>query len=202
MSNLSGSMTKEMKLLGEKIQFEKVSQNENQMIQLKSGEHEAHFSSKTGFLKKIVTAANKEIKSTFKFVKYGTTQKREKSGAYLFLPDGHAIDVDFTQFMQWIRVEKNGNLRNRVCVHLTILLHCIEFYPTLDKLRNMETPILSVWNMVDLRQTHNFELAMHVTTDIVNNDEFYTDLNGFQYTKRKNYRKLTIQGKYLLLYYT
>lgn len=73
-------------------------------------------------------------------------------------------------------------------------MHCVELYPTLDNSAGFEVPMVNVWNVVDLGQTHNYELAMHVTTGIENGEEFYTDLNGFQYTRRKNYRKLTIQG--------
>lgn len=48
--------------------------------------------------------------------------------------------------------------------------------------------------MVDLRRSHNLELAMHISTDIKNEGYVHTDLNGFQYIKRKNYDKLKIQG--------
>jgi alpha-mannosidase II len=51
-----------------------------------------------------------------------------------------------------------------------------------------------VWNVVDLRSSHNFELAMRVHTDIQNNDILHSDLNGFQYMTRKRHDKLTLQG--------
>jgi len=40
---------------------------------------------------------------------------------------------------------------------------------------------LDVLNLVDIRAETNFELAMRLETSVANNDnEFYTDLNGFQ----------------------
>jgi hypothetical protein len=59
-------------------------------------------------------------------------------------------------------------LRTRVCTYMTIILHCVEFYPTLDKRRNVKYPLINVWNVVDLRQSHNYELVMHLETSIQN----------------------------------
>jgi len=40
---------------------------------------------------------------------------------------------------------------------------------------------LDVLNLVDIRGESNYELAMRLQTSIANTDnEFYTDLNGFQ----------------------
>jgi alpha-mannosidase II len=141
----------------------------------------ALFSRRTGFLQKIIlnsdtaTAAQDQsssLKTKLKLIKYGVTNAREKSGAYLFLPDGPAVDVDSSLF-QWIRVEHVDTeaavrLRTRVCTNMTIVLHCVEFYPTLDKRRNVKYPLINVWNVVDLRQSHNYELAMHLETSIQN----------------------------------
>jgi len=77
---------------------------------------------------------------------------------------------------------------------MTLLLHCVNIFPTIDKIKNVKYPIMHVWNMVDLRRSHNLELAMHISTDIKNERFVHTDLNGFQYVKRKYYEKLKIQG--------
>lgn len=187
------SLSGELKSIGKKISFDKIA---NKDIEILSGDHEVSFSQESGFLKKIKNRqTNTETKSEIKFIKYGTTTAREKSGAYLFLPNGPASAFDYKSYLKWIRVEKNGKLRNRVCINLTLLLHCVELYPTIDVANNFKTPLINIWNVVNLAETHNFEFAMQITSDIENNDEFFTDLNGHQYTKRTNYKKLTIQGK-------
>lgn len=180
------------KLTEGKIQFKQIGDSD-EPIKIKIGnDHEAHFSSKTGFLENLISLS-KTVKTKIKLVKYGTTSSTEKSGAYLFLPDGPAQHID-PNLLQWIRVEHDGLLRNRVCINMTIVLHCVEIYPTITEIKQFKTPFFSVWNVVDLRQSHNYELAMHIETDIKNQETVYTDLNGFQYTKRKRYDKLTIQG--------
>ena len=40
---------------------------------------------------------------------------------------------------------------------------------------------LDILNLVDIRDESNYELAMRLQTSVANDDnEFYTDLNGFQ----------------------
>ena len=45
---------------------------------------------------------------------------------------------------------------------------------------------LDVLNLVDIRGESNYELAMRLQTNIANQDnEFYTDLNGFQASRKQ-----------------
>ncbi len=129
-SSILKELSEQMKIIASKnIKVEAISTNKS--IKVRSGKYVAEFSQKTGHLKNLLNAETKRlINSEIKFVKYGTTDKKEKSGAYLFLPDGPAKDLDYSSFLRWIRVERNGKLRNRVCVDLTLLLHCVEMYPT------------------------------------------------------------------------
>lgn len=39
---------------------------------------------------------------------------------------------------------------------------------------------VEIRNLVDIRKEMNYELSMRVTTEVKNNNIFYTDLNGFQ----------------------
>lgn len=39
---------------------------------------------------------------------------------------------------------------------------------------------LEISNLVDIRSEVNYELAMRLVTDVVNDNRFYTDLNSFQ----------------------
>jgi alpha-mannosidase II len=169
-----------------------VTDSDENLIKIITGtEYDALFSARTGFLQKFVSKAE-TIVSKIKLAKYGTTQAREKSGAYLFLPDGPAIDVD-SGLRSWVRVE-TGPLRTRVCVNMTLVMHCVEILPTINKAKGFKIPYVNVWNVVDLRKSHNYELIMLVQTKIDSGDTLYTDLNGFQYTKRRRHAKLTLQG--------
>lgn len=56
---------------------------------------------------------------------------------------------------------------------------------------------LEIMNLVDIGTAHNMELSMRLSTSIENGDRFYTDLNGLQIIRRKNYKnKLPIQGNF------
>lgn len=52
----------------------------------------AKFSGQTGLLK-TVTVGSSEVVVDLDFVSYGTTSKRDKSGAYLFMPDKEASSI-------------------------------------------------------------------------------------------------------------
>ena len=130
------------------------------------------------------------------FVSYNQTS-HPNSGAYLFYQEKNATDLNYENMLQWVRVEYSGLNRVRVCSNLTILIHCVEFHSNIDRLKQLTNPTLRVWNLIDLRRVgSDYELVMLIRSDgIRNNDEFYTDLNGFQFIKRKVYLdKLKIQG--------
>lgn len=39
---------------------------------------------------------------------------------------------------------------------------------------------MEIQNVVSIDKTNNFELVMRLSTNIDNDDEFFTDLNGYQ----------------------
>jgi alpha-mannosidase II len=158
------------------------------MIRIYTGtEYDAYFSKTSGFLVKYASESE-TVLSSIRLIKYQTNE----GGAYLFLPAGPAKDVD-ADSKSWIRVEY-GKLRSRVCVKMLLVMHCVEIFPTVNKLKGLKIPLVSVWNVVDLTKTYNYELAMLVQTSITNDAIVHTDLNGFQYIKRKRHEKLTLQG--------
>jgi hypothetical protein len=99
------------------IVFNKTSDQENdELIKLHvDTNYDAYFSSFSGLLVKMVSRKSggaeppNEIKTKISFIRYGTTSEREKSGAYLFLPDGKATQLN-SDFNQWIRVETGMTL--------------------------------------------------------------------------------------------
>ena len=124
---------------------------QNSLIKVKINENlDAFFSSDTGLLKEFfVRSRDQLLKSEINIITYGSNRTLgQNSGAYLFMPDGDGVNLS-RDFFKWIRVE-SGFLKSRVCVNLTLILHCVEFYPTLNtKNAKSEYPMFGVWNVVD-----------------------------------------------------
>uniref|UniRef100_A0A668AME5 mannosyl-oligosaccharide 1,3-1,6-alpha-mannosidase n=1 Tax=Myripristis murdjan TaxID=586833 RepID=A0A668AME5_9TELE len=131
-----------------------------------------------------------EVKVQMQFVTYGTRPSKDKSGAYLFLPDGKAKPYNQKE-PPVVRVVE-GPLFSEVVAHYqhfqqTIRIHNV---PGVDGLS------VDITTMVDIRDQTNKELAMRLVTDIQNGDVFYTDLNGFQMQPRRHYMKLPLQANF------
>lgn len=187
-------MSEKMAIVDGRVDFKSIGSETDILVKIDST-YSAKFSAKTGYLSHLINGKDgTETKCAMSFVKYGTTMATEKSGAYLFLPDGPAKQLDSSSLVQWIRVEDEAPKRVRVCTNMTHILHCVEFYPSSSNAMELKYPLIGIWNMVDLRQTHNYELALLINSNIENKNTFYTDLNGFQYVKRKFYAKLPVQG--------
>jgi alpha-mannosidase II len=78
-------------------------------------------------------------------------------------------------------------------VHLVLpqLIHIVRVIHSIG----LEGQAPEIINHVDITGTNNYELAMHLTTGI-NNEDFVTDLNGFQLIRRKTLAKLPLQANY------
>uniref|UniRef100_A0A672TQ64 mannosyl-oligosaccharide 1,3-1,6-alpha-mannosidase n=1 Tax=Strigops habroptila TaxID=2489341 RepID=A0A672TQ64_STRHB len=122
------------------------------------------------------------------FAWYGTTSNRDKSGAYLFLPDGDAKPYIFTD-PPTIRVAYGRIFSEVVCFfhHVT---HTMRLY----KVQGLEGQSVEVSNIVDIRGEYNRELAMRISSDINSENKFYTDLNGYQIQPRLTMSKLPLQA--------
>uniref|UniRef100_A0A673BSA1 Alpha-mannosidase n=1 Tax=Sphaeramia orbicularis TaxID=375764 RepID=A0A673BSA1_9TELE len=130
------------------------------------------------------------IKVQMQFMVYGTRPSKDKSGAYLFLPDGKAKPYNQKE-PPVVRVVE-GPLFSEVVAHYqhfqqTIRIHNV---PGVDGLS------VEITTMVDIRDQTNKELAMRLVTDIQSGDVFYTDLNGFQMQPRRHYLKLPLQANF------
>ncbi|XP_018334148.1 alpha-mannosidase 2-like isoform X2 [Agrilus planipennis] len=131
----------------------------------------ANFAS-TGLLDSI-EIGEKSTPVQLDFAKYGVRNKAVRSGAYLFLPDGPAVPLK----------NKNKNIKviegpivSKVQVNLFTVNHTVKIFNYLGA----EKFGIEVENLVDIKKTHNFELAMRLTTDIKSSDDFFTDLNNYQ----------------------
>ncbi|KAK3094740.1 hypothetical protein FSP39_005639 [Pinctada imbricata] len=157
---------------------------------LETSRLEAHFTGDTGLLQSVTMKSSKKTyQSTVSFQSYGARGGKEKSGAYLFLPDGGARILKGHGV---IRVVK-GPVVSEVTVFMSHVQHVVRLHnsPGTDGLT------VDIYNLVDIRDQTNFEMGMKVSTDIKNKDrEFCSDLNGFQMQKHKTLDKLPLQANY------
>ncbi|XP_078037756.1 alpha-mannosidase 2 isoform X1 [Augochlora pura] len=146
---------------------------------------------KSGLLKAL-KVGNTTFPAHMEFVKYGTRGSgKDKSGAYLFLPDKPEPDLVFTDNKCIIHLI-TGPIISKVFVELAHVRHTCILYnsPGSDGLG------LHILNEVDISETQNYELAMRLNTDIASGDQFFTDLNGLNMIKRQRFPKLPVQGNY------
>ncbi|XP_043934204.1 alpha-mannosidase 2x isoform X2 [Protopterus annectens] len=155
---------------------------ENQHMQV-------HFSGLTGLMESVRRKEDQhEQKARMELLIYGTRVAKDKSGAYLFLPDGEA-KVYAPKEPPVVRVMEGPFFSEVVCYYprfqQTIRLYNVP---------GVEGLSLDISAMVDIRDQSNKELAMRITTDIESKDTFFTDLNGFQIQLRRVFKKLPLQA--------
>ncbi|XP_074138044.1 alpha-mannosidase 2 [Sminthopsis crassicaudata] len=129
-----------------------------------------------------------EVKLEFAW--YGTRNGRDKSGAYLFLPDGEAkpyISAD----PPFIRVT-HGRIYSEVTCLFPNLKHNVRLY----NVQGIEGQSVEVSNILDIRGEYNREIAMRISSDLNSQKRFYTDLNGYQIQPRVTMSKLPLQANF------
>ncbi|KAL6463648.1 hypothetical protein MHYP_G00280390 [Metynnis hypsauchen] len=124
------------------------------------------------------------------FLCYGTTSKKDKSGAYLFLPDGEATKCSPSQ-PAVIRVTK-GPVFSEVTTTFTHVTHTLRLY----NINGVDGQAVEISNSIDIRGEFNREIAMRITSDLNSKDRFFTDLNGFQVQPRRSMTKLPLQANF------
>ncbi|XP_038826557.1 alpha-mannosidase 2-like isoform X1 [Salvelinus namaycush] len=124
------------------------------------------------------------------FAWYGTTSNRDKSGAYLFLPDGEAKMYSPAR-PPVIRVTK-GSVFSEITTTFDHVTHTLRLY----HVQGVEGQAVEICNSVDIRGEFNREITMRLTSDVDSKDRFFTDLNGFQIQPRKTMAKLPLQANF------
>lgn len=119
------------------------------------------------------------------FLKYGTRNMNgQKSGAYLFLPDGTPTNL---QIGTPTVLLSKGELQQDLTSGLPFAVHE-------NILRTGES--LEIRNYVDIGDMSNTEIVMRLSTNIKSNRTFFTDLNGMQMVKRERLSKIPLQANY------
>ncbi|XP_072137479.1 alpha-mannosidase 2 isoform X2 [Mobula birostris] len=160
-------------------------------ITIENANLKAWFSGTKGFLEKVITKEEKrEHHISIQFGWYGTTNNRDKSGAYLFLPNGEAQPYT-SSGPPILRIIRGPLFSEVVCIyqHFT---HSVR----LSNVYGVEGLSLEISNIVDIRHEMNQEIAMRLTTDVKSNNQFYTDLNDFQMQARQTLSKLPLQANF------
>ncbi|XP_038938965.1 alpha-mannosidase 2 isoform X1 [Rattus norvegicus] len=131
---------------------------------------------------------NKQQELKVQFLWYGTTNKRDKSGAYLFLPDGQGQPYVSLR-TPFVRVTR-GRIYSDVTCFLEHVTHKVRLY----HIQGIEGQSMEVSNIVDIRSVHNREIVMRISSKINNQNRYYTDLNGYQIQPRRTMAKLPLQA--------
>lgn len=150
------------------------------------------FDRKTGLLTKYIDLElNEEYQIEISFLTYGTKRftSKERSGAYLFIPDSErpgSLEIKNTK-LQIIK----GNLISKVITFIDV-----GFEIKHEVILTKDDSYFDIKNEFHLsRKTFpNKELVMRLKTDVKNKNLFYSDLNGFQMAKREYYKKIPLQG--------
>uniref|UniRef100_A0A4W3KD59 mannosyl-oligosaccharide 1,3-1,6-alpha-mannosidase n=1 Tax=Callorhinchus milii TaxID=7868 RepID=A0A4W3KD59_CALMI len=146
--------------------------------------------SKDAFQKIKTKDDDKEHQINIQFMWYGTTSNRDKSGAYLFLPDGEAKPY-FSSKPPILRITRGPIFSEIVCIyeHFT---HSVR----LNNVQGIDGLSMEVSNIVDITREQNREMVMRLVTDINSQNQFYTDLNDFQIQPRQTLSKLPLQANF------
>lgn len=139
-----------------------------------------------GLLKSMSTSASDNVPIHLEFMKYGVRRGAERSGAYLFLPDG--IATSFKRAISSTVLLTKGPLESSVAVGFSFAIH--------ESILRANENAIEIRNLIDISDTSNTEVVMRMATGIDSKDIFYTDLNGLQFIKRQRFGKLPIQANY------
>ncbi|KAF7639940.1 Alpha-mannosidase [Meloidogyne graminicola] len=167
----------------------------------------AFFNKTTGYLKSIKINNEKIVDIFLSFVRYGARKRNPArtdggdslSGAYLFLPDGPAVEIDSSknQFVivkgpvrQCIHV--NGPLEFGIIHQLCLDKNSKEF--TLLNQINMESTWLLKWKNLN----KNIEIAMNFKIPSIIEDNFFTDLNVQPFIENLNDIRVSLYGRQAL----
>ncbi|XP_071159952.1 alpha-mannosidase 2-like [Mytilus edulis] len=157
----------------------------------------ATFYSCNGKLQYISRNNSTRYKSEVKLMTYGTgswsNPFKDKSGAYLFLPDGNA--KNFAESIKYLYIIKGQIYSSVVVVYSSIT----QIY-TVYNMAGSDGMGVHIENLVNISNGtiwNNKELIMRIETDVKDSDnQLCVDLNGFQMHRKKTRKKIPLQGNF------
>ncbi|BET01981.1 Alpha-mann_mid [Nesidiocoris tenuis] len=146
-----------------------------------------------GFLKSVSLKTDDTLVTmpvSVSFLRYNTRQTSERSGAYLFLPSGPGEQITVTKpHVTVIR----GKLKSQVFSYFENVVHVTTVHTSLG----YQGRPIEIQNLIDIsRVNSNYELAMRISTNIENENVFFTDLNSLQMIRRKWLAKIPLQANF------
>uniref|UniRef100_A0A8B9ZHY5 Alpha-mannosidase n=1 Tax=Anas platyrhynchos TaxID=8839 RepID=A0A8B9ZHY5_ANAPL len=155
----------------------------------------ACFSGHSGLLQSLRRAGEeREQRVSSEFLVYGTRTSKDKSGAYLFLPDGEA--KPYTPKEPPVVRVTEGPFFSEVSSYYQHVQTVVRLYNVPGGTSGAVACPWTVSCLVDIRDHVNKELALRFSTDIESEDTFFTDLNGFQIQPRRYQQKLPLQANF------
>ncbi|GFN89313.1 alpha-mannosidase [Plakobranchus ocellatus] len=167
------------------------------VIEIENTQLKAAFSSCTGTLQSTLRKTDQTVYQTeIKLMTYSTgswsNPFRDSSGAYIFMPRGHAQEVE-SVYPNIVVMQ--GPVASTVLAKLPGLRHAVTLY-------NTEGPIgagLHIDNVVNIssQKWNNKEFVMRLETNVYPPDfDWCVDLNGYQMHRKKWRAKFLVQGNY------
>ncbi|XP_041487731.1 alpha-mannosidase 2 isoform X2 [Microtus oregoni] len=144
---------------------------------------------RSGLMEKVrMKEDGKHHEMKVQFLWYGTTGRRDKSGAYLFLPDGQG--QPYVSLRPPLVRVTHGRIYSEVTSFFEHVTHTVRLY----NVQGIERQSVEVSNIVDIRTVHNREIVMRISSKINSQNRFFTDLNGYQIQPRRTMSKLPLQA--------
>jgi alpha-mannosidase II len=169
---------------------------ENGVIEIKNQHQTLTFDVKSGLLEKIIRSdGTHNVVVNEEIAMYSSSE----SGAYLFKPNGAAEPIGQTSLqmvvlegflMQEVFTNPKTTWKKSPISHSTRIYNCDD--------NTIQEHLIEKEYHVELLGSdfNNKELIVRFKTDINNKRIFYSDLNGFQMSRRETYDKIPLQGNY------
>ncbi|KAG8145321.1 hypothetical protein E2320_013651 [Naja naja] len=183
----------------------------------------ACFSGPSGSLKSVHHVGDKqEQQLSSQFLIYGTRTTKDKSGAYLFLPDGEAkheksncianpsgqpiFNLQTASVPPSLLMGRQpytpkdppvvrvteGPFFSEAAIYYQHIQEVVRLY----NVPGVDGLSLEISCLVDIRDHVNRELALRFSSSIESKGRFFTDLNGFQIQPRQYLKKLPLQANF------